>query len=171
MKRTSQLVLLVFLLSLTFTSAITGSIGNAKMTLNAKQGDIINKTILVRNVNQVPVDVDFSVSGDLAEYVKILDSKFTLQPQEEKKARIEIQVAKSGKTETLIHIKFTPEDGIMADVVAKFGTTIVPAGSSITAYDRWFCTDYSPDQITETWEAQSGECGITKSYSIGVTPY
>jgi len=104
-------ILSFIIISVSFTSAITGSIGNARMILNAQQGDVIEKTILVINVNDVAVDVGLSTSGDLADSIEILDKNFTLQPKEEKKARIEITVAKSGTTETSVNVQFTPVDG------------------------------------------------------------
>lgn len=57
------------------------------------------------------------------------------------------------------------------DMVAKFGTDTIPAGETISAIDRWFCTDFSPDRITEILIGATNNCtNITKQYSIYVTP-
>lgn len=108
----------VFVLSLLFAIAlignvlaITGSIGNARMILRATQGDSIEKYILVKNVNNVSLDIELSSSGELENYTKIKDDKFSLAAGEEKKAYFTIKVAKEGTTETKINVKFMPADG------------------------------------------------------------
>lgn len=108
----------VFVLSLLFAIAlignvlaITGSIGNARMVLRATQGDSIEKYILVKNVNNVSLDIELSASGELENYTKIKDDKFSLAAGEEKKAYFTIKVAKEGTTETKINVKFMPADG------------------------------------------------------------
>lgn len=91
--------------------AITGSIGNARMVLRPELGDKIEKSILVRNINDVPVNIELVVLGDLEKYITIKDNNFTLQPEEERKAFFVIDVQKGGVTETKINVKFTPTDG------------------------------------------------------------
>lgn len=91
--------------------AITASIGNARMILTAETGDTIEKSILVKNVNDVAVKIELFATGDLAEDITIKDDNFTLQPGEEEKAYFTIDVKKSGKTESKINVQFTPVDG------------------------------------------------------------
>jgi hypothetical protein len=93
-------------------SALTGSIGNGRMTFKDLQtGDVLEKTILVRNINDVSVDIDLSPSGDLADDVTIIDKEFRLGPGEEKRAEFKIKVTKEGVSETKIDVRFTPVDG------------------------------------------------------------
>ena len=125
----SFVVVLIFLSSSVF--AITGSIGNARMILRAEQGDSIEKYILVKNVNNVSVNIELSASGDLEDYVDIKDSNFSLGPEEEKKAYFTIQAAKPGTTETKINVKFSPVDG--KNGVGLSSTVIV-----ITKETGWF---------------------------------
>ncbi len=106
-------------------SAITGSIGNARMILRAETGDVIDKYILVKNVNNVSVDVNLSASGDLAEYIDILDNYFRIEPGNEKKAQFKVSVEKVGTTEGTINVKFTPIDG--KNGVGLMSTVIVIA--------------------------------------------
>ncbi|MAG02926.1 hypothetical protein CMI42_06315, partial [Candidatus Pacearchaeota archaeon] len=91
--------------------AITGEINNARMILRVDQGDIIKKHIQVNNVNDVSVDVELSVIGDLEKYIDIKDESFRLDPGEDKRAYFDIKAAKSGSTESKINIKFSPVDG------------------------------------------------------------
>ena len=91
--------------------AITASIGNARMVLRAETGDEIEKYVKVINVNDVRVDIELSASGDLEDYVEIIDDKFSLEPGEEKKAYFLVNVVKPGITETRINVKFIPEQG------------------------------------------------------------
>src|SRR4030042_6658057 len=91
--------------------AITGSIGNAGMIIQATTGEEIEKYVLVKNVNDVPLDINLSASGELAGSVDIKDREFTLNAGEEKKAYFTIKALMPGTTETQINIAFTPEDG------------------------------------------------------------
>ena len=64
----------IIILMLSFVSsvyAITGSIGNARMILRPEIGDSIEKSILVKNVNDIAVDIELSITGDLVEDIKI----------------------------------------------------------------------------------------------------
>ena len=110
-----SVVLLVFLFlilaSFIYVSAITGSIGNARMVLRANLGDKIDKSILVKNVNNVSINIELNAEGDLAEDIIIKDKEFTLSPGEEKKASFTINVKKSGTTESKINVKFSPVEG------------------------------------------------------------
>lgn len=105
--------------------AITGSIGNARMILRLEQGEEIEKYVLVRNVNDVPVDIKLSVSGDLEDHVKLEEESFRLKAGEEKKAHFTIKAAKSGTTETKINVAFSPEEG---HGVGLSSTVVVIAG-------------------------------------------
>jgi len=91
--------------------AITGSIGNAKMVLRVEQGDIIDKSILVKNVNDVPINVELFVSGDLANYVDLDEEKISLEAGEETNVFFSIEAVKAGTSETKINLKFSPIDG------------------------------------------------------------
>ena len=104
----------IIILMLSFVSsvyAITGSIGNARMILRPEIGDSIEKSILVKNVNDIAVDIELSTTGDLVEDIKIKDNKFRLNAGDEKKAFFTIDVRNSGTTETKINVKFIPIDG------------------------------------------------------------
>jgi len=106
------LFLIIFFGFLSSASAtFTGSIGNARMILKVEQGDEIEKYILVKNVNEVNADIELFATGDLADYTKIREDKFSLQAGEDKKAYFTIKAEKAGTTETRINVKFTPSDG------------------------------------------------------------
>ena len=134
MKRVLVSGMLIFLLCVSFTSAITGSIGNARMILrevdgrDIEVGDVIERTILVKNVNDVSVDIELFASGDLAEDTTVVDDKFTLGAGEEKKAQFRIKVTKSGTTETNINVKFSPQDE--GNGVGLTSTVIIIAGEN-----------------------------------------
>jgi len=113
-------------------SALTGSIGDAKRILRAETGDVIEKTIRVQNVNDEDVDVELFASGDLVKYIEIHDAKFTLIPNETKKARFTLTVGKEGTTESKINVQFSPIDG--GNGVGLTSTMIVIAEKG----DNWF---------------------------------
>lgn len=91
--------------------AITAAIGNARMILRPEIGETLEKSILVKNTNNVTVDILLTASGDLKEDITIKDNNFTLEPGAEKKAYFTIEVTKSGTTESKINVQFTPVDG------------------------------------------------------------
>ena len=117
MKKTC-LVLLGLLLVTVFISsalAVTGNIGNARMVLRANVGDTIEKTILVKNINNGSVDIELFASGDLEKDITVVDSKFTLGVGEEKDAKFRIKVRNEGTFESKINVKFysqTEKQGI-----------------------------------------------------------
>jgi hypothetical protein len=113
MKKTVLGVLSLFMMTLLLANAlaITGLIGNAKMILQVQTGEEIEKSILVRNVNNVSVDINISVSGELADSINIKDKQFKLNAGEEKKAYFTVKANKPGTTESQINVAFTPEDG------------------------------------------------------------
>jgi len=104
-------VVLAYLLLLMPVFALTGSIGNSRMILNLEPGETIERYILVKNVNDVAVDIDIGAAGDLADSVELQDEEFTLEPGEDKKAYFTITAQDSGVTETRINVRFTPIDG------------------------------------------------------------
>ena len=104
------LILLFIMVFMSSVCAITGSIGNARMILRAETGDKIEKYILVKNTNDIPVNIELSVSGDLEKDIEIKDAEFSLGPNEKKKAYFVIKVREEGTTETKINVKFSPVD-------------------------------------------------------------
>lgn len=107
----SIFILLTLFIFVSNVYAITGSIGNARMVLRLELGDKIEKSILVKNINDVPVNVELTAIGDLEDFITIKDKSFSLDPHEEKKAFFTIDVKKGGTTETKINVKFSPTDG------------------------------------------------------------
>ncbi len=104
-------VVFAFIIFSGMGSAITASIGNSRMILRVAPEEIIQRSILVRNVNDVPVAIEFSASGDLAGNIKFKDESFELQPNDEKKVYFAIMADEAGRTETKIDFLFKPKDG------------------------------------------------------------
>ena len=103
---------LAVILSLMYlASAITGSIGSAKMILRAKPGEEIGRSILVRNVNDIPVTVTVTPSGTLEDNINFNTEEFVLAAGKEKKVSFTIFADEVGTTETKINVLFTPEEG------------------------------------------------------------
>lgn len=106
-KKTIILSFALILISLALVSAITGSIGNARMILQVTPGQTIQKSILVKNVNTVPLQISLFASGDLENYTTIKDANFTLQPGDEKNAQFTIKAVKEGTFTTKINVEFS----------------------------------------------------------------
>jgi hypothetical protein len=110
-KGTTQILLLIvigILISLNYASAITAKIGNGRMTLNTEVGDVIDRTVLVINDNNVTVNITVSPAGGLQNDTSIVDKNFILLPGEQKNAEFIINVKQPGTTTTRINVQFSP---------------------------------------------------------------
>lgn len=116
-----------------YVSALTGSIGNARMVIHGNVGDSVNKYILVKNVNNESVNIKIEKEGDLADYLTLKEDNFTLGPGEDKKAEFTIKIAKEGTTETKLNVKFAPVDG--KNGVGLSSTIVVVAGEDDGSVD------------------------------------
>ncbi|MCX6750855.1 MAG: hypothetical protein NTZ83_05335, partial [Candidatus Pacearchaeota archaeon] len=119
-------------------SALTGSIGNAKMVLypevNGWTNTVIEKTIAVYNVNDVPVNITLKTDANATEFVELIDESFILEPGEEKEAQIEIKVRKVGRYEGRVNVFFSPIEGKDAGVVLS--STIIVFAKKNQVYEE-----------------------------------
>jgi len=106
-------------------SAITGKIGNGRMTLNLETGETLDKAIRVINDNDVALNIELSASGDLKDDIEIIDESFILQPGEEKNARFTITANEPGTFFSRVNVQFTPEQGGNGVGLASVITTII----------------------------------------------
>lgn len=112
MKKSFIIMLVLFVIfSLYLVSAITGSLGNAKMFLDAEVGETLEKYVLVKNVNDVPVNIKLSVSSDISKDVKLEDEEFELTPGEDRRVYFTIKARKPGIYEIRILVRFSEEGG------------------------------------------------------------
>lgn len=131
------------MISIVSVSAITGSIGNAKMilsktlypelgTLDGKKTVTIEKSILVKNVNDVPVNVTLEADADGEKFIDIIDESFILESSNngipaEKKAVFQIRIKDKGYYEGKINVFFKPLEKNQPGIVLT-STVIVNAG-------------------------------------------
>ena len=110
-------------------SAITGSMGNARMTLypevNGKTFTTIEKTILIRNINNVSANISLKTDADGEKFLEIVDKEFVLQPNEEKKAKFVVKVKEEGNYQGKINVFFSPSEEKGAGVVLTSTITII----------------------------------------------
>jgi len=109
--------------------ALTGSIGNARMILypevNGWFTTTIEKTILVRNVNDENVNITLQTDEEGEKFLEIVDKEFTLAPGEEKKAQFKVKVKKEGNYEGRINVFFSPISGKGAGVALSSTITVI----------------------------------------------
>jgi len=130
------LLLVAFIVggSLGSVLGVTGSLGNSRMIWRLDIGDTEHRTLLVRNVNDFPITIEMSASGDLADSVKIEEETFTLAVGEERRAKFSLFVSKGGTTDTKINVKYMKNEeegiGLVASiiVIAPEGDEIVDLG-------------------------------------------
>ena len=107
--------------------ALTASIGNSRMILRGDVGESFERSLLIKNVNDVPVTINFEVTGDLADNIELKEEDFILLPEQEKKAYFTVKADEEGTSETKINVKFVPEQGSSVGLSA---TIIVIAGEA-----------------------------------------
>ncbi len=119
-------------------SAVTGSIGNGKMVLypevNGWTNTVIQKTILVNNVNDIPVNITLRLDSNASDFIELVDETFILEAGESKKAEIIIKVKKEGTYEGRVNVFFKPVEGNEAGVVLS--STIVVIAKKDTGYEE-----------------------------------
>ncbi len=134
-----------------YISAITGSMGNARMILypevNGWFTTTIEKSILVKNVNDVPINITLTADKEGEEFLEVLDDNFILQPNTEKKAEFLVKVKKEGTYEGRINVFFSPIDSKEPGVVLS-STIIVIAKKDI---------DYQEDEEENEVEIITGD--------------
>jgi len=101
---------------------ITGELGNSRMVLRLEPNEEIRKSILVRNPNSFPFQIDMTASGDLAENLELEEESFELAGGEEKTAYFTIRAPnEAGTTETKINVRFSADEkngiGLAASIV------------------------------------------------------
>ncbi|MBW2971042.1 hypothetical protein KY320_02680, partial [Candidatus Woesearchaeota archaeon] len=110
MKKLCLIILSILLVAPT-VFALSASIGNARMILYpeivAGKETVIEKTILVKNVNNVSIEVELTAHGDLEEMVEIIDSNFILEPFESREAAFTLTVTQPGRYEGNIAVAFS----------------------------------------------------------------
>lgn len=104
------IILITFVIPNIF--AITGSITNSRMVIRTHTGEIVEKSILIINKNEVPVNISLEVKGDLKEDIQLSENNFKLQAGEEKIVDFTIFINQSGESESEILVSYTPSDGI-----------------------------------------------------------
>jgi len=124
-------VLFILLLIAGFASAITGSIGNAKMVLYPEVNGFtytkIEKSILVRNVNDEPINVNLKIDEETGKFIELLDESFVLDIGEEKDAEFIVKVRKEGTYDGKINIFFSSVNESKKTGVALSSQVIVIA--------------------------------------------
>jgi hypothetical protein len=111
-----KIILTIVFLALLIPSAyaLTATIGNAKAILRveASPDDPIKipRTILVTNKNDIPVIITLTENVAASQFVDIHDKEFTLQPGEDKNAKLTLTIDRGGQIEIKINVAFRPED-------------------------------------------------------------
>ena len=110
------------------------------MTWYAEVGDKFERSVLVINDNDIPVNINVTASGDLADDIKIIDKTFTLQPGEQKKARFTLEIKSAGTTTNRINVAFqaiNKTGGGMSSVI------------TINAYEKGKLLDEKKSALTD----------------------
>lgn len=161
MKKKLLIITILFILLVPFVSAITGSIGNAKaiVTVDLSKSNVLERTVLVRNVNNFSISVKLEPADDLEKITEIIDKEFELGPGEEKKARFKVTIPEPKTYSGNIVVFFNPPEGKGAGVVLQ-ANLIIKASNNPEPED-------SPEETNDQTEEDTEENNpITGSSTI-----
>ena len=115
------MIFVVLIISSFLASALTASIGNARMILNytleKDKENVIEKTILVRNVNNVSVLVNLKPDAAIKDITEIPENNVTLEPNSDKDFIFRIRPTQPGEIEGKINVFFSDPSGKQTGVV------------------------------------------------------
>jgi hypothetical protein len=131
MKRLLLSILFVAVMSVA-VSALTASIGNARMILHTdvEEGTptVLQKSIKINNVNNLSVEVTLIPTGDIEDFTQVLDNNIILAPGQSKDARFVMSLEYGGKYEGKILVNFkSAEEGVKAQPVGLASSIIIIA--------------------------------------------
>lgn len=140
--------ILFLLANSVLVSAITGSMGNARMILypevNGWTNTVIEKSISITNVNDMPINITLALDSNATKFIELIDETFILQPEENKAAQFEIRVKKEGRYDGKINVFFRPVNGTEGGVVLS--STIIVIAKKDQGYEEDNTdTDTNPD--------------------------
>jgi hypothetical protein len=141
------IIAVLCLLLIPYTNAITGSIGNAKaiVTVDISKSNVLERTVLVRNVNNFTINVKLEAVDDLELITEILDKEFELTANEEKKARFKVTIPEEGTYNGNIVVFFNPPEGKGAGVVLQANLIIKAVGEGVIPDVQDDEPDVTPD--------------------------
>ena len=106
MSKPILLVLAFALVFSSFVSAITGNIGNAVIIINGNVGETFERSILVNNVNEYPVNITIWTN---ATNIVLSESEFILDVGESKNVSFNATIESVGLDEKTIYIQFVAD--------------------------------------------------------------
>jgi len=122
-------ILLILLINISFSSAITGAMGNAKMVLypevNGWTNTVIEKSILVKNANDVPINITLKLDEEGENFLELVDKSFILEPRTEREAQFLVKVKTEGTYQSKINVFFSSVDGQKAGVALASEITVI----------------------------------------------
>ncbi len=127
------ILLLGLIISASFASAITATLGNSRMILRAEEGETVENFLRVINTNDIPVDIEITATGDLEKDFKLRDDKFSLAPKEEKRAYFTVKSKDEGSFQTKLNVLFRPAEG---NAVGLLANVILIVGESDSDLDE-----------------------------------
>ncbi len=102
----------------TAVHGLSASIGNAKAIVRVNLTEvptILERSILVNNVNDIPVRVEIKPENSLQGIIQVEDKEFELQPDESLKARYKVVLTRPGTYQGKIFVAFAPADSTIKE--------------------------------------------------------
>lgn len=114
MRNVLLIALIILTLSIPISYGLAASYGEGRVTIRTEvpEGETvtIDRSIRVKNANDIPVKVTFEPVGNFKKIIEMFDKEVILQPEEMKRAYFRITLRSGGRYEGKIIITFSPED-------------------------------------------------------------
>jgi len=150
-------ILFVLIISTGFSSAITGAMGNARMVLypevNGWTNTIIEKSILVKNVNDEPINITLQVDEE-TKFIELIDKSFILEPHTEQEAQFIIKVRTEGTYNGKINVFFSSMEENKAGVALS--SEIIVIAKKDQGYEEEEPIEEEPTEEEEDTDVDGG---------------
>ncbi|MEK6934902.1 MAG: hypothetical protein AABW46_03415 [Nanoarchaeota archaeon] len=147
-------ILIVLLIKFALAQGVTGAIGNPITVIhrqNVTEGEevVIDRELIVINKNDFPVDVTLEPSVEIEDIIELLDEEFTIEANQEKRARFKIILEDNFIHSGKIIVNFKSPEGDRIGLASK----ITILGDDVDGED--------PDEENEIDEGEDPEEGVS----------
>ncbi|MDD5331399.1 MAG: hypothetical protein PHE43_01070 [Candidatus Nanoarchaeia archaeon] len=155
-KITVFILVLALLLIFPVSAKLTGQArGQAVINVDVDEGstEVISRTVWVKNVNDIPVNVAIIAIDDIEDRTEIEEPSFILQPGQEKTVKYLLKISQPGNYYGKLNIGFSPADGSKENGVGiSLAITVIADGEGEEFVSPEPNTEEIPEDTEETPE-------------------
>src|SRR3989344_673251 len=132
LKTRLSIILLILIAFSLPVNALTAAIGNARMILNytleSNKENVLEKSILVKNPNNITLLVNLQPEGDLDGITSFEENNITLAPETDKDVKFKVTLTEPGELTGKINVFFRDPEGNQAGIALSSNIIIFVLG-------------------------------------------